>query len=103
MLLFVDDNETELMEPHVFGEQRVRADDDIDLALGQLGLGLLRLLGADEARKLRDAHRQAAKALAETSEMLPRQKGRRHNDRDLRAGERRDEGGSPAHPGLAAA
>ena len=103
MLLFVDDNETELVEPHVFGEQRVRADDDIDLALGQFGLGLLRLLRTDEARKLRDAHRQTGVPFAEAAEMLPRQQCRRHDDRDLRAGERRDEGGSQRHLGLAEA
>src|ERR1051326_9467440 len=86
MLLLVDDDEAELVELHVFREQRVRADDDVDLALGQFGLGLLRLFGADKARKLRDPHRQAGKALAEAAEMLSRQQSRRDDNRDLRTG-----------------
>ena len=37
--------------------------DDLDPALGELRLDLLRLLGADQARQLRDAQRQPGEAL----------------------------------------
>ncbi len=47
MLLLVDDDEAEMLETYVLGEQRLRPDHDVDLALGQLGLGLLSLLGTD--------------------------------------------------------
>ena len=78
-------DEAEMREPHILGEQRVRADDDVDPALGELLLDLLRLLGADQPRQLRDAHRQPGKALGEAAVMLARQQRRRHDDRDLRA------------------
>ena len=84
MLLLVDDDEAEMGEPHILREQRVGADDDLDFALGEIGLDLLRFLGADHARQLRDAHRQSGEALAETAVMLARQQGGRHDDRDLR-------------------
>ena len=32
MLLLVDDDEAEILEPHVFREHAVRADDDVYLA-----------------------------------------------------------------------
>ena len=68
-----------MREAHILGQQRVRADDDLDLAVGEFGLDLLRLLGGDHARELRDAHRQPGEALAETAEVLARQQRGRHD------------------------
>jgi hypothetical protein len=63
MLLLVDDHQAEMRETHILGEQRMGADDDLDLAGGDLLLDLLRVLGRDEARQLGDAHRQPGEAL----------------------------------------
>ena len=38
-LLLVDHEQAEVLEAHVGGEQAVRADDDVELALGELGHG----------------------------------------------------------------
>ena len=43
-LLFVDDDQPEIVEGDVFLQQPVRADDDVDLALGQIGQDRLLLL-----------------------------------------------------------
>ena len=64
MLLLVDDDEAEMGEMHILGEQRVGADDDLDPARGEVRLDLLRVLGRDQARQLRDADRQPGEALA---------------------------------------
>ena len=42
MLLLVDDDEAEPLELDAFGENRVRADDDVERAVGEAFLGLLR-------------------------------------------------------------
>ena len=55
VLLLVDDQQAEALEVDRLAEQRVRADDDVDGAVGQPFLHLGQLLGADEARGLRDA------------------------------------------------
>ena len=46
MLLLVDHDEAQILELHAFAEQRVGADDDVDLAVRQPLLDLVRLLGA---------------------------------------------------------
>ena len=103
MLLLVDDQQTEMREAHILGQQRVGADDDVDPAVGEFVLDRARLLGRNQARQLRDAQRQPGEALGEAAEVLPRQQRRRHHDRDLAAGHRRDEGGAQRHLGLAEA
>ena len=52
-------SKAEMREADILGEQRVRADDDVDLALGELLLDLVRLLGGDQPRQLRDPQRQS--------------------------------------------
>ena len=71
------------------------------LPVGEIGLDLLRLLGGDHARQLRDAQRQPGKTLGETAVMLAREQGGRDDHRDLTAAERRDKGGAQRHLGLA--
>jgi hypothetical protein len=66
-------------------------------------LGLGQLLGADQPRGLAHADRQAGEALGEGLEVLARQQRRRHDDGDLLAAHRRDEGGAQRHLGLAEA
>ena len=60
-----------------FAEQRVRADDDVDRAVFRPSFTSRQLLGADEARGLRDADRQALEALDEGLEVLAREQRRR--------------------------
>ena len=103
MLLLVDDQEAEMGKAHVLGQQRVGADDDVEAAVGQLLLDRARLLRRDQPRQLGDPHRQPGEALAKAAEVLARQQGRRHDDRDLAAGHRRDKGGAQRHLGLAEA
>ena len=95
--------QAEIGELDALGEQRVGADDDVDVAVGDARLDLGALLGADQARELRDLHRQAGEALGEGAEVLARQQRGRHHHRDLLAGHRGDEGGAQRHLGLAEA
>ena len=64
-LLLVDDDEAELLERNRAGQQRVSADDQVDLARGQPSLDLLGFLRGREARERTDAHGEAGVALGE--------------------------------------
>ena len=57
-------------------------------------LDLGALLGADQARGLRDLHREAAEALGEGVEVLAGEQRGRHHDGDLLAGKHGDEAGA---------
>ena len=46
MLLLVDDEQSEMGEPDVLGEQRVRPDDDVEQAFDELFFDRARVLGA---------------------------------------------------------
>ena len=92
MLFLVDDQQAEIGEIDRGAEQRMGADDDIGLALGDFLLGQRQFLGADKARRLRNAHRQAAETIGEGLEMLTGQQRRRHDDGHLNAVHRGDEG-----------
>ena len=48
-LLFVDNQQTEIAEFHVFGEEAVRADRDVDFPRSQLLDRLLQLFFGSEA------------------------------------------------------
>ena len=83
-LLFVDDDQAEIAKDDVFLQQAVRADDDVDLAVGEVAQAspavlCLRL----EARELVDAHRKAREARAERAVVLRGEQRRRHEHRDL--------------------
>ena len=79
------------------------ADDDVDGAAVQALLHLGKLLGPDEARGLRDLHRQPAEALGEGVEVLAREQRGRHHHGDLLAGEHRKQACAQGHLGLAEA
>ena len=66
-----------------FGEQRVGADDDVDLALGEAFLGLLRLGRRDQPRQPADLDREALEAARRNS---------------VNAGGRAGSSGRPARP-----
>ena len=103
MLLLVDDHQAEVLELDRLAEQRMGADDDVDLAVGEALLDLGELRRRDQARGLRDVDRKALEALGEGLEVLARQQRRRHHDRDLLAVHGGDEGGAQRHLGLAEA
>ena len=42
-MLLVDDDQSQVTVPDIVGEQLVRADDDIDLAAGEIGEVLVQL------------------------------------------------------------
>ena len=102
-LLLVDDDEADVLELDVLLQQPVRADDDVDLALGEfLQLGL-DFLGALEARQHLDLDRPVGEAVAEVAEVLFGQQRGRHQQCDLLARRGRHEGGAHRDFGLAEA
>ena len=84
-----------------FRKKRVGADDDVDGAVGEAFLGLLRLGRGDQARKPADVQRKAVKPLDEVRVMLPGEQRGRADQRDLPAGHRHDERGAQRDLGLA--
>ena len=102
-VLFVDDDQAEVVELHALLDQLVRADDDVELAVGHVFQRLGLLLGGAEARQLGDLDRQVGEAVGEILEMLLGQQRGGHQHRDLFAVHRRDEGGAQRDLGLAEA
>ncbi len=82
-LFLVYDQQPEVLELDIFGQDTVRADHDVDLADGELADDLLLVLRGDESRQGADLHGEALHALAERLDVLPRQNRRRHHDGDL--------------------
>ena len=101
MLLLVDDQEPEVAEFHVLGEQRMRADDDVDAAVGQPRPDPLHVLARHEPRRLLDLDRETLEARLERREMLAGEQRGRHDDRHLLAAHRREEGRPQRHFRLA--
>ena len=100
-MLLVEDDQAEARELHVLGEQPVGADEDVDLAGGKVGDGLLLLLLAAEARQFGDLDRPVGKAVGEgVVVLLGQQRGRAQHGDLLAAGDG-DEGGAQRDLGLA--
>ena len=102
-MLLVDDDEAEILELDVGLEQLVRADHEVDPAVGQAFERGLDLLGRAEARQLRELDGPVGEAVGEDLEMLLGQKRRRHEQHDLLAVRDRDECGAKRDFGLAEA
>ncbi len=83
VLLLVDDQQAQVAEAHRLGQERMGADDDVDLAGGKLRAGLALRSAGDEPRELADLHRQAAKAVREGPVVLAGQQRGRHHDSHL--------------------
>ena len=77
MLLLVDDDEAQLLELDAFPEDRVRADDDVDLTGLQVFPGLLRLGRGHQPRQPADPDREAVKPLDEVPVVLAGEQGGR--------------------------
>ncbi len=102
-LFFVDDQQSEIAKLDVLRQQSVRADDDVDLAGGEIGdRFFLLLLGAKAADHL-DANRKPREPLAQGLLMLKGQNRGRREERDLLAVHHRLEGAAHRHFGLAVA
>jgi hypothetical protein len=102
-LFLIDDHQTEPLEIHRFGEQRMGADDQIDLALGQTRAGGAGFLFGHEAREAAHLQRETGEAFGKALVVLARQKrGGRHH-RHLHACHGGDETGAQSHLGLAEA
>ncbi len=102
-VLLVEDDQAQVGELHVLLDQLVRADDDVQLAFGQVLQRLRRLLGGPEARQLGDLHRPIGEAVGEILEVLLGEQRSGHQHRHLLAVHHRDEGGAQCDLGLAEA
>ena len=72
-MLLVDDDETQIAEIDIGAEQPVRADDDVDLLLGDLDQRRRGLLRALKARERAHGHREIRESLGERASVLLRQ------------------------------
>ncbi len=84
-LLFVDDDEAEVLEPYVLLEQPVRPDDDVDGAVGEPLHDLALLAFRPEAAQHLDANGKRREPARKRLEVLLGEDGRRHQHRHLRA------------------
>ena len=102
-LLFVDDEQAEIFEFNGFPDEFVRADEDVDVPLGEIfeqGFGLRRGAGSGEVV---DAHGEVLQPLGEGLVMLERQDGGGYHDGDLLAVGGGFEGGANGDFGFAEA
>ena len=102
-LLLVDDHEPELLRDHVAREHAVRADQDVDLAGGEVGQDPLHVGGPAEARDHLDVDGEVAVALAEGVPVLLREDRRRDEHQRLLAVHGDGERGADGDLGLAEA
>ncbi len=100
-LLFVDDEQAEILEVDVGRQQAMRADDAVDLAGLHLGDDLLRLGRRQEPRQHLDADRVAGEPVRERVAVLGCQQRRRREHGDLLAVLDCLEGGTDRDLGLA--
>ena len=102
-LLLVHDEQAEVAELHILREQTVSADDDLDLAGGEiLERRLLLRLGAEPADHV-GAYRERREPVLQGLQVLEREHGGRREDGDLLAVHHRLERGAHRHFGLAIA
>ena len=102
-LLFIDDEQAEILKLDVFRKQAVRADEDVDAAGFDALDDLLLLLRGAEARDHLDVDGELREALLEGLEVLEAEDGGRREDRDLLAVLHGLEGGAHGHFGFAVA
>ena len=102
-LLLVEDHEPEILRDHVAAEDAVRADQHLDLALGEVLQDLLRLGRLAEARDHLDADGEVAVARLERVPVLLGEDRRRAEDERLLAVDRGGERGAHGDLGLAEA
>ncbi len=101
LLFLVDDQKSEILEFNRFGYQLVGADQNIDLAVSQIGQYLLDLPGTPRSRQIFDPDGEIFKPLTERIVVLISQYGRRHQHGGLLRVAGRLEGRTHRHLGLA--
>ena len=84
-LLLVDDDQSEVLEADLAAEQSVGADDEVELALGEVGHDLLRLVLRLEAGERADGDGESRIAFGEGLEVLLDEQGRGDEHSDLLA------------------
>ncbi len=89
-LLFIDDDEAEVLEVDIALEEAMGADDDIHGAIGERGDGRALLAVRAEAREHVDAHGEAGEPFSKGVQVLLSEDRGGHEDGDL----------SPVHDGL---
>ena len=102
-VLFVDNGEREIVKRDVVLEQRVRADDKIDLAGGKRRQNLGAFAAALAAGEDGDADAGGGRQPRDGGKMLTRQNFGRRHQRRLAAGLDHGRGGKQRHHGLAGA
>ena len=102
-LLFVDDQQAEVLERDVFRKNPMRADDDVDLAMLELADDLLLFLRRVVARQQLDRHRKRGEASKERTVVLIGQDGRRREHGHLLAVHHRLERRPHRHLGFSVA
>ena len=102
-VLLVDDGEGEVAEHHVRLEQRVRADEDVDLARGQAIEQVLARAALLAPREQGDAQAGLLGERRNRFQVLAREHFRRRHERRLRAGFDRDRHGEQGDDRLAGA
>jgi len=93
-LLLVQNDEAELLRDHIAAEDPVRPDQDVHLALLEVGQHLLDLPRGTEARDHLDTHGEVAVARAEGVPVLLREDRRRREHQRLLAVDRDGERGA---------
>src|SRR6266566_5186613 len=99
-VLLINDRKTETLERDALLDQRVRADDDLELARCEVGEDLLAGRAGD-ARGEQRVTRTTREKNRERTMMLLRQQLRRRHERRLRTGGHRDARGQRRDHGLA--
>ena len=102
-LLLIDDDEAEILELHIAGNQAVGADDEVHRAIGDAGDGVADFRGRAEAVEQIDADRIVRHAFAEGAPVLFGENGGGHEDGDLFAAGDGLEGGADGDFGFAEA
>ena len=100
-LFLIDDHKTEAFEFDGLGEDRVRADHDIECAIGDARPGIARFLGRDKPRKTTDPERESLITLDKRFVMLSCEQRGWADYRHLLPCHRRHEGGAQSDFGLA--
>ena len=99
-MLLVDDEEPQILEFNLAGEQLVRSDDDVYCPGLELLQDFLRLLRGLEPREHLDGGAGLGEAFGEGLEVLLREKRCRGKDRGLLAVQCREAGGAEGNLGL---
>ena len=103
VLLFINDEQAEIAELDISGEQRMGSHHDIDIAIFKALFDGLDLLAANQPGGLRYAQGQALETLGEGGKMLAGQKGCWHHNGHLLAIEGRHKGRTQGNLGFAEA